>query len=126
MYYTGLDRFLPANWDGGFSALVFLLTFLGVLWNLSLCIPGAFYIRFNTDGMAIRHSFYVRRLQWNMVTGISEICRKGGRSGPQWGVLVSVPKRGIMPADCFIRDCYTTDRSELLRVMRDLWTRANT
>lgn len=81
-----------------------LLLFIFAIYALSACVPGASYLRLDPDGMTVRQSFYKKRLRWAIIISIT------GENGVRGGY--------------FVPDIHALDRTELVRIMRDMWISA--
>ena len=101
-----------------------LLPLTLAIYALPACVPGAFYLRLDPDGMMVRQSFYRKRLRWAAINGIREDHLAAGRGGKRWGIMISVTGENGVRGGYFVSDIYTLDRTELVRVMRDMWISA--
>ena len=97
-----------------------LLPLILAIYALSACVPGASYLRLDPDGMTVRQSFYKKRLRWAAINGMREDHLAAGRGGRRWGIIISVTGRNGVRYGYFVFDVYTLNRTELVRVMRDM------
>ena len=81
-------------------------------------------LRLDAEGLTHRGLLSKKRLRWNVITGIKEERRNIGRSGLHWCIVLSKPG-GLLFGEYLVPDHYAMGRTELVRVMQNLWTRAN-